>query len=423
FLTPDSPLFDDVLQRCYRGFVVEDESKYSSDFHERFTGSLRALESNTPFLKYDITQPGGLGTKIARTYVSRCVVGVPGITYKYLGLRIFAYPWTEGEVGATPETVAIGRLNDEMIRRSSQLLEGQRSVDRPYTGSCQYNLTLINRCFPDGTIDLKKEPMFEKNNCTVSWHADSSLEHFSTIGVYHVALDGDAPADGSGEQWRVSLRVRHDSEGPNKHPEIYMTPPVAVPLPRKCCYYMLDDLNHHHQHSVLVGGTHRFASTHRVCRQEGHTYASIQSRCKSVLQVETLKACVELSGTGCDVKQIRAEQSLLNEVEFEWIRQYYVQGRTHLEANVWWREPMQQLLQYWSRLEEQTLSTIQVLQEAAFSILSTADNTAELVEEECYDVLLEYIKSRNEKRIGWVKRCKEKMYSKAPVGERPVPPP
>lgn len=145
FLTPDSPLFDDVLQRCYRGFVVEDESKYSSDFHERFTGSLRALESNTPFLKYDITQPGGLGTKIARTYVSRCVVGVPGITYKYLGLRIFAYPWTEGEVGATPETVAIGRLNDEMIRRSSQLLEGQRSVDRPYTGSCQYNLTLINR--------------------------------------------------------------------------------------------------------------------------------------------------------------------------------------------------------------------------------------------------------------------------------------
>lgn len=205
---------------------------------------------------------------------------------------------------------------------------------------------MVSRCFPDGTIDLKKEPMFEKvrstdtvfqwrlhiftvvymiqNNCTVSWHADSSLEHFSTIGVYHVALDGDAPADGSGEQWRVSLRVRHDSEGPSagkffhankptsalvsggpdsgpanaeedKHPEIYMTPPVAVPLPRKCCYYMLDDLNHHHQHSVLVGGTHRFASTHRVCRQEGHTYASIQSRCKSVLQVETLKACVELS--------------------------------------------------------------------------------------------------------------------------------
>lgn len=75
------------------------------------------------------------------------------------------------------------------------------------------------------------------------------------------------------------------------------------------------------------------------------------------------------------MKQIRAEQSLLNEVEFEWIRQYYVQGRTHLEANVWWREPMQQLLQYWSRLEERTLSTIQVLQEAAFSILSTADNT------------------------------------------------
>ena len=145
FLTPDSPLFGDVLRRCYRGFIIEDEFKYSSDFHERFTGSLKALESNTPFLKYDITQPGGLGTKIARTYVSRCVVGAPGITYKYLGLRIFAYPWTAGEVGATPETIEIGRLNEEMVRRSSQLLCAHRSADHPYTGSCQYNLTLINR--------------------------------------------------------------------------------------------------------------------------------------------------------------------------------------------------------------------------------------------------------------------------------------
>lgn len=162
-----------------------------------------------------------------------------------------------------------------------------------------------------------------KDYSTVSWHADSSLEHFSSIGVYHVSMDNDeggkdAP-DGNDGDWRVSLRVRHDSEGPgagkfnhpskptavamsdsaaptagcseeDKHPELVMTPPVAVPLPKRCCYYMIDDFNHHHQHSVLVGNSHRFASTHRVCKRDGHTFSSIQGRCKGVLQVCGIKS-------------------------------------------------------------------------------------------------------------------------------------
>ena len=32
---------------------------------------------------------------------------------------------------------------------------------------------------------MKYEPGFEADKCSVSWHADSTLEHFSTIGVYH----------------------------------------------------------------------------------------------------------------------------------------------------------------------------------------------------------------------------------------------
>lgn len=122
----------------------------------------------------------------------------------------------------------------------------------------------------------------------------------------------DGENAGPEQRWKVSLRVRHDSEGPGagnfnrqnkyvasmencmpaefsaeeqQHPEIVMTPPVAVPLPEQCCYYMFNDFNHHHQHSVLVGNTHRFASTHRVCKRDGHTFGSIQSRCKNALQV------------------------------------------------------------------------------------------------------------------------------------------
>lgn len=145
FLTPSDAMYPAVMTRCYKGAFVEDGSAYSLDFHDRFDAALRGLENNTNFLKFDITQPGGLGTKIAKTYVSRCVVGQPGITYKYLGLRLFAYPWTAGEEGATPETVEIGRLNDEMVRHTSQLLADRCDSSNPYYGSCQYNLTLINR--------------------------------------------------------------------------------------------------------------------------------------------------------------------------------------------------------------------------------------------------------------------------------------
>lgn len=32
---------------------------------------------------------------------------------------------------------------------------------------------------------MKLEPTFQKEKCTVSWHADSTLEHYSSIAVYH----------------------------------------------------------------------------------------------------------------------------------------------------------------------------------------------------------------------------------------------
>jgi hypothetical protein len=71
--------------------------------------------------------------------------------------------------------------------------------------------------------------------------------------------------DGS---WRVTMRVRHHAEGPDagkKKPDADQEegrdeddsthcPPVAVPLPNCSAYFMLDDFNHHHQHSGTTTG-------------------------------------------------------------------------------------------------------------------------------------------------------------------------
>jgi alpha-ketoglutarate-dependent dioxygenase FTO len=109
--------------------------------HDRFLRTLNGLGSDG-FYKFDVNQPMGLGTKLSRTFVSRCVVGDAGITYKYLGTRIFAYPWTDGEEGATPHCVALRELNAQLVGRTLSLLA---SMGRPEVGSCQYNLVLVNR--------------------------------------------------------------------------------------------------------------------------------------------------------------------------------------------------------------------------------------------------------------------------------------
>lgn len=40
-------------------------------------------------------------------------------------------------------------------------------------------------------------------------------------------------------------------------------------------------------------------------------------------------------------KNIRMEQLMMNEIEFEWLRQFYIQGDKHRQLHVWWHQPMQ----------------------------------------------------------------------------------
>lgn len=424
FCTPEDKEFKEVLSECYKNFYIEEESKFSSKFHSDFQKALEGLED---VYQFDLTQPGGLDTKVAKTYVSRCLVGDCGTTYKYLGLRMFSIPWTEGEVGASEHSIKIGLMNKQLSIRSDALITADCNPPTPAVraskGSCDFNLTLINRCFPvdsDKTPALKMEPCFGTDKACVSWHADSSLEHFSTIAVYHHEIkNAETPIP-----WRAAVRVWWDAEGPNsgktqsrsaEMKNTYVAPPLSVVLPSPCAYFMTDDFNHHHQHLVLPGNTHRYASTHRVCRVDGHTFQSIKARC-----VAALKG----TPTPCSVKDIRSEQLTLNEVEFEWIRQYYVQGKKHHEIHVWWHERMLELIQYWLQLQGRTVKLIEALYDAAEGYkeidrqlanpagLSNHDRKAltkrrhkiTSVEVGSYDSLVELLQERNAKREGWKRR-------------------
>lgn len=146
FCTPEDKEFKEVLSECYKNFYIEEESKFSSKFHSDFQKALEGLED---VYQFDLTQPGGLDTKVAKTYVSRCLVGDCGTTYKYLGLRMFSIPWTEGEVGASEHSIKIGLMNKQLSIRSDALITADCNPPTPAVraskGSCDFNLTLINR--------------------------------------------------------------------------------------------------------------------------------------------------------------------------------------------------------------------------------------------------------------------------------------
>ena len=380
---PYKEAFDMALKTSYEGFQTDIPLKVSSSSDDDDNNGdsiirkalLKMEQAN--FFRTDVTQPFGLGTKCAKTYVTRCLLGEPGTTYKYLGLRMFSHPWKlstathhnhknsstnttqEDEEDEIKDAMRIMlELNQTLERRTLQHLKDLNNKRKqraaPLTrGRNIFNITLINRMIYEQ--DLKKEPTYGgQERCTVSWHADSSLEHYSSIAVYHHFFpshnnnnnnhDGNIDNDSQkiedhSKRWSIALRVAHNSEGPtassSRHREVATdtninhkeeTPSIAVTLPPGSAYYLLDDFNHHHQHAVLVNHNNsssvesgvRFASTHRLLR-EGHTVQFILERCKN--------ACSQFHKKGH--KLWRSEQLLLTEIESEWIRQFFIQGQSH----------------------------------------------------------------------------------------------
>lgn len=296
----------------------------------------------TPLVDSRSAQP------LARTRVTRCLIGEPGMTYKYLGLRMFSHPWRGAS--ATVPLRALRKLSRKLARRAERL-----GAD---PSRCAYNIVLLNRMAPEDASS-KQESAFGMGAVAVSWHADSSLQDFSSISVYVAEHDAQGDnwdeaacaagpsAAGGPHPWHVALRVVRDVEGPTMRTKLLertgpakqddaTTPAVRVPMHDGDAYHMLGAFNHHHQHAVIQGrGAVRYSSTHRVALEDGHSYSSIRRRCLAALSqsnpVETAQdtarkagaAAENAEGGGCSALGLDAtapaawqeEQLCLNEVE------------------------------------------------------------------------------------------------------------
>jgi mRNA N6-methyladenine demethylase len=190
---------------------------------------------------------------------------------------------------------------------------------------------------------------------SVSWHADSSLEDYSSIGVYHCLPTQKATK----WDWRIALRpIPPPSSGvgdngkPTSSDASSSSPPVVVPTKDGDAYFLFGTFNHTHQHCVLAGTvSNRISSTHRVAVTKEDTYEYIARRVRHASKVFQLQIEGKKKPSLWNPTKLNDCQKALTEVEMDWIAQYWLQGSQHDVMHVWWQRPMKALEAQWVKLE------------------------------------------------------------------------
>ncbi|XP_060715317.1 alpha-ketoglutarate-dependent dioxygenase FTO isoform X2 [Tachysurus vachellii] len=312
------------------------------------------------------------------------------------------------------------------------------------SGPIRFNITLINYMDPASMSQLKEEPYYGMGKMAVGWHHDENLVPLSPVAVYSYSCPGETktevkPAEekegqtsneadkgdkeGGSQQevekagdgctskeegvkekacWRVGLKVAWDIH----------TPGLALPLQSGDCYYMTDDLNRTHQHCVLAGDTARFSSTHRVAQCVTGTLEYIQKRCSEALEnLHTDPETGAKSLRSLLLATIQHIEDIHNEVEFEWLRQYWFQGRRYARFCSWWSKPMERLETDWKQMERMTELLLAVVEDES----NVQENRQEMAE-----TLLNALSDRQQHRQTWRDRCQSSLAQTLPPEEAPV---
>ena len=247
----------------------------------------------------------------------------------------------------------------------------------------------------------------------MSWHADSSLEPYSSIGVYHCL-----PTQKKSKwDWRIALRRTPEgndsggnlNEGLNASQQ--SIPPIVVPTKDGDAYFLNGTFNHTHQHCVLAGSeATRISSTHRVAVTKEDTYDYISKRVRRALK--RFKEQLQIEDVGqMSAADIAKCQQTLTEVEMEWIAQYWLQGSQHDAMHVWWQQPMKKLEAQWVTLEELTFKLYNICLNSRSSSNGTTD-ASHGIPRDVVSGLLSELKSRQKLRHQWDERRADKIYQR-----------
>ena len=449
-LRPGDDEYEPCVRRAYAGFHVDPPETLARETHDAAAGAFESMRALGLFHR-DVLAAGNV---VSPTFVRRVLVGERGMTYHYQKLRIFAHSWHEQDISAQARSSGVSsgpdlsplrvvrELNETLKARSARVLKQTRVTTRDdemmsrhasrHDGSCDFNVALINLMDASAAasrsdVPLKDESRYGMGPTSVSWHSDSSLQPFSTVAVYHVCFDERSKnlQKKNDSSWHVALRALDGR-----------TPALRVPLPSRATYYMLRDFNAHHHHAVLAGDTRRYSSTHRVAVVDKDTFDHIKRVCvsavRSLPELRLMAANVknhrkELGrksssaehGDAFSARLARLTQNIGDahrEVEFQWIRMFWLQGEEHARAHAaYWRERIGELTQAWDAMELGLRWALECLR-----VDGVSSQTGFLPNRRNYDLALYVFSEIAEAREAHFKRAASAAYAKLPETQRPV---
>ena len=347
---------------------------------------MKALETlrKEGIYHHDVVSAGK--NAISGTMCQRTLLGDPGMTYHYQKLRLFALPWCNRDSKINKAYNKISNLGNVLNQKASEY--------KKTAGSTNYNVCLINYMAPNGKYPLRNETNFGIGKMSVSWHADSSLQQFSTIGVYHVT-------GSKANNWAIASRVTNDNQ----------TPALVVPLKNKDSYFMLDDFNHHHQHAVITGSSWRYSCTMRVAITKLDTWEYIEKKasqaCNMAMKlkeklIKNKNNLIALKET-MDPQILRQLGSINQEIEFEWLRMFFIQGKEHMKAHVdYWLPRIEKLERYWQKIDRAINVCIHCLEDNQDLSFKPTRRTL--------DILLWLLRERKTLRVEYERRMRHSAY-------------
>ncbi|KAM5137994.1 alpha-ketoglutarate-dependent dioxygenase FTO isoform 2-T2 [Mantella aurantiaca] len=423
FVTPKDETFYELWKTKYAKLVIHEAQETPAQLHEHVQKAFLLLLQHGCLFQ-DLVQLKG---KDLLTPVSRILIGKPGYTYRYLNTRLFAVPWPDDEYNITYSTEELAdacktfrELNTFLYEQTKLKLlqcvtDAQCSRVSPHQISLEnncktnqddlesYNVTLINYMNPHNMLYLKQEPYFGMGQMAVSWHHDENLLEESTVAVYSYSYQ-DCTAeifeDKKGiSNWNVGLKIAWDIE----------TPGLALPLNPGDTYFMLGDLNKTHQHCVIAGSQPRFSSTHRVAESSKGTLNYIKLRCKTALDnLLVIPSTGEKKLKSIEVDILQQTEEIHNEVEFEWLRQFWFQGNRYTKCSDFWIKAMADLEDDWRQMETMTSLIVKGL------VKQTQEDRCNIVKS-----IFPLLSERQDLRCEWRERCRCKLAKSLPVDQRP----
>jgi hypothetical protein len=116
-----------------------------------------------------------------------------------------------------------------------------------------------------------------------------------------------------------------------------------------------------------------------------------------------------------DAKNIRLIASIFAELEGEWLRQWYIQGKQHEVAHSWWHRPIAELLDLHEKLQDRLAKCISVLLDPS------SKGKHATITPESVSVMVAGLSEVVKLREGWAEREKEPIFARVDRMHQPIP--